>query len=102
MAGGHLGKWNLEVDAQGQVFPIELTVEENGGALAVNTSTQMGDSAGSDVAFENNTLKFVVVADANGQQMSFAYTLNINGDTCEGTIGSDFGDMPVKGSRAAD
>lgn len=102
VAGGHLGTWNLEVDAQGQIFPVELTVGETGGALSVNTSTQMGESAGSDVAFENGKLTFVVVADAGGEQMSFAYTLNINGDTCEGTIGSDFGDMPVKGSRAAD
>ena len=101
VAAGHIGKWDLEVDAQGQIFPIELTVADDAGGLAVNTSTQMGDAAGSDVAFADGTLTFMVSVDAGGQMMEFEYSLTIDGDSIEGTIGSEFGDMPVAGKRAA-
>jgi hypothetical protein len=97
---GPLGVWALEIDAQGQTFPIELTVGEGSDGLTIDTSTQMGDSAGSDAVFKDGTLTFVVKADAQGQEMVFNYSLKIDGDAVEGTIGSDFGDMPVTGKRA--
>jgi hypothetical protein len=102
MAATHLGTWNLEVNAQGQTFPIELTVEQGDDGLSVLTATERGESEASDVTFENGTLAFVVSRDAGGQTMDFEYVLKIDGDSIEGTIGSDFGDMPVTGTRADD
>ncbi len=96
-----VGKWDLVVSFQGQELPSELTISKNAdGSLQGLISSMQGQVEVPAITFDNGTITFTAVADAQGQQMEFDFEGTIKGNTLTGTFSSGFGEMDAKGTRA--
>lgn len=104
------GKWAIEAKTDFGTFKSDWTVAEADGAWTLDMKDQPmegGPGGGgeppestiSDVKVEGNQLTFNRALDMGGQSMSFSYTATVEGDTLTGTANSDFGAIPITGTR---
>ena len=106
-----VGTWATEAKSDYGTFKSTWTVAENGGAYTIDVKDAPmeggpggGDGAPpkstiSDVAVDGNTLTFnreLVMADMT---MKLAYKVTVDGNTLTGQTHSDFGDIPITGTR---
>ena len=110
-----VGTWATEAKSDFGTFKSTWTVAQNGGAYTVDVKDAPmeggpgggGDGAAatppkstiSDVAVDGNTLTFnreLVMADMT---MKLAYKVTVDGNTMTGQTHSDFGDIPITGTR---
>ena len=103
------GAWAVEAETEFGTFKSDWTVAEKDGAWTLDMQDQPmegGPGGGeppestiSDVKVDGNTLTFNRALDMGGQAMSFSYSATVEGDTLSGIANSDFGEIPISGTR---
>ncbi len=69
------------------------------GALTGTFGGPAGDNDMTTVSFADGTLEFSVTIDIGGQSLTLNFSGMVDGDSLDGTFGSDFGDFPSTGVR---
>lgn len=102
------GAWAVEAKTDFGTFKSDWTVAEAEGAWTLDMKDQPmeGGPGGepptstiSNVKVDGGKLTFDRALDIGGQKMSFTYDLTVEGDTLTGTANSDFGPIPISGTR---
>ncbi|MXO61066.1 hypothetical protein GRI89_16100 [Altererythrobacter salegens] len=106
---GAAGAWAIEAKTDFGTFKSDWTVAEADGAytLEMKDAPMEGGPGGgeppkstiSNLVVDGDHLTFDRALDMGGQQMSMKYDLTVAGDTMSGTAKSDFGDIPISGTR---
>src|SRR5690606_22072304 len=105
-----VGTWATVAETQMGNFESTLTVAEEGGAYTVEMAdapmTGPDGSAApamastiSDVKVDGASFSFKRTIDFQGQGMVLSYSGTVDGDTLTAEANSDFGAVPVKGTR---
>jgi hypothetical protein len=105
-----LGSWDTEAATDFGTFKATLTIAESGGvysAQMVDTPPAGPDgqpapamaSTISDVTVNGANFSFKRTIDFQGQPIVLNYTGTVDGDALTATANSDFGAIPVKGTR---
>jgi hypothetical protein len=105
-----LGSWDTEAVTDFGTFKATLTIAESGGAYSVQMADvpQTGPdgqpapvpaSTISDVTVNGASFSFKRTIDFQGQPLVFNYTGSVDGNALTATATSDFGAIPVKGTR---
>ncbi|MFP6582916.1 MAG: hypothetical protein VCD00_10225 [Candidatus Hydrogenedentota bacterium] len=98
--GDPTGNWKIEIDMAGTPVQADLIVSANDdGTLTGNLKSAMGDAELSDVTFEGDTLAFTQTFGEGDAALTFSFEGTLDGDTFEGILSSDMGEMAVKGAR---
>lgn len=100
------GEWAIEAKSDFGTFKSDWTVAEEGGAWTVDMKDQPMDGMGdppvstiSNLKVEGSKVTFDRALDMGGQKFSMSYDLTVEGDTLAGTANSDFGPIPISGTR---
>ncbi len=105
-----LGSWDTEAVTDFGTFKATLTIAESGGAYSVQMvdTPQPGPdgqpapamaSTISDVTVNGANFSFKRTIDFQGQPIVLNYTGTVDGNALTATANSDFGAIPVKGTR---
>lgn len=103
-----VGTWATEAKTDFGTFKSDWTVAEADGAYTVDVvdAPMEGGPGGpppestiSDVKVEENTLSFTRSLKMEQGPMDLKYTVTVDGDTMTGEASSDFGPMPITGTR---
>lgn len=91
--GKVLGTWDLEINADGQVFYLTMVLEKVEGKLAGKVSEQNGmftDAPLSEIAYDGETLKCTASVPSPPDMATHPWgiELKVGADTAEGTIGN--------------
>ncbi|MBT72367.1 MAG: hypothetical protein CMQ15_10080 [Gammaproteobacteria bacterium] len=84
---------------------IVTPVGEQGGTWTINADgtgimgSDQGDQAIEGIMFDGNSVAFNVDFDAGGQSLSLSFSGTVEGDSLDGEFDSDFGAIPVNGTR---
>lgn len=98
--GDPTGNWNIEIDMAGTPVQADLLVSTNDdGTLTGSLKSAMGDAELSNVTFEGDKLTFNQTFGEGDAALSFAFEGTLEGDSFEGMLSSDMGEMAVKGAR---
>jgi hypothetical protein len=106
-----VGTWATEAKSDFGTFKSTWTVAEAGGGYTVNVADvpqEGGPGAGgppptstiSDVHVEGSTLSFKRVLVIGDMTINLTYTVTVDGSAMTGTTHSDFGDIPITGTRS--
>lgn len=109
-----VGTWNTAIQVQDNTIKSIVTIAEAGGGYAVDIKdgpmpgAPGGDGAPpapmpsqiSDVAVNGSTVTFKRHLTTPQGAMDLGYTLTADGTKLSGTVKSDFGDIPVTGTKA--
>lgn len=102
------GAWAIEAKTGFGTFRSDWTVAEADGAWTLDVKDQPmeggmgGDppaSTISNVKIDGGKLTFDRALEIGGQTMSFSFDVTVEGDTMTGTANSDFGPIPISGTR---
>ena len=105
-----VGAWDTEAVTDFGTFKSELTIAESGGAytVAMVDAPQTGPDGApapamastiSEVAVNGANFSFKRTIDFLGQAIVLTYTGSVDGNALTATANSDFGAIPVKGTR---
>ena len=101
-----LGSWDTEAVTDFGTFKATLTVTEANGAYAIEMKDVPGEGAPppaastiSDVTVNGANFSFKRTIDFQGQPIVLNYTGTVDGNALTATANSDFGSIPVKGTR---
>lgn len=105
-----VGSWDTESVTDFGTFKATLIIAESGGAYSVQMvdAPQAGPdgqpapamaSTISDVAVNGTNFSFKRTIDFQGQPIVLNYTGTVDGNALTATANSDFGAIPVKGTR---
>jgi hypothetical protein len=95
-----VGVWNVEMNSPLGALAATLTLRADG------TGTLMADQLGGEeaqfdgVVYDGNNIAFTVEISPGGQTIALDFEGSVEGDSVNGEMNSDFGAMPVTGSRA--
>jgi hypothetical protein len=108
-ASAVVGTWDTSISVQETKISAEVTVAEANGGYTVDIKDGAMPGAPpeaaampskiSEVAIEGDTLKFKRHLTTPQGEMDLAYSLTATGNNLTGTINSQFGDIPVTGTR---
>ena len=94
------GTWDIEIDMGGQIIPASITVTKNDdGTYAGSLSSEMGDAEFDSASFAGADLSFTQTFGEGDAALVFNFKGILDGDTFDGILSSDMGEMPVKGMR---
>jgi opacity protein-like surface antigen len=101
------GQWAIEAKTDFGTFTSDWTVAEEGGAWAIEMkdAPMAGmdgpppESTISNLNVDGAKVTFDRALDMGGQKFSMSYDLTVEGDTLSGTARSDFGPIPISGTR---
>lgn len=102
------GAWAIEAKTDFGTFKSDWTVAEAEGAWTLDMQDQpmQGGPGGeppvstiSNLKVEGGKLTFDRALDMGGQTMRFSFDVTVEGDTMTGTASSDFGPIPISGTR---
>jgi hypothetical protein len=93
-AEGVVGEWEFK----NQMKATMTISKEADGKLAGTWSGQRGESALSDISFENNTLKFTQTMSFNGQEMKTTYEGKVEGTKLTGKGQGGRGEFAFEGA----
>ena len=104
------GTWAVEAKTDFGTFKSDWTVAEADGAWTLDMKDQPmeggpgGDgpppeSTISNLKVDGGKLTFDRALDIGGQKMNISYDVTVEGDTLTGTANSDFGPIPISGTR---
>ncbi len=105
---GVAGAWAVEAKTDFGTFKSDWTVAEDGGAytLDMKDAPMEGGPGGdppkstiSNFVVDGDHVTFDRALDMGGQQMKMSYDFKVEGDALSGTAKSDFGDIPISGTR---
>ena len=105
-----LGSWDTEAVTEFGTFKATLTIAESDGAYSAQmVDTPQAGPGGqpapamastiSDVIVDGTGFSFKRTIDFQGQPLVLNYTGTVDGNTLTATANSDFGAIPVKGTR---
>ena len=95
------GDWDIVVDMAGTPIEAQMTVMKNDdGSLAGKLSSPMGEAELSNVKHEGDSLAFEQTFGEGDAAMVFTFEGTLDGDTFEGMLNSEMGEMKVTGTRA--
>lgn len=103
-----LGTWATEAKTDSGTFKSNWTVAQADGAYTVEVvdAPMEGGPGGpppestiSDVKVEDNTLSFKRELKMEQGPMTLSYTVTADGDALTGSANSDFGPIPITGTR---
>lgn len=80
------GTWQWSVQSPNGEIQTTLKLESKDGKLAGAYSNQFGDTAISNVSFQEEVLAFEVVRDFGGNKFVIKYRGKLEGDTIKGTL----------------
>lgn len=92
-----LGTWDVETEDGQFSFAFKFFMEEE--TLAGTFEGPMGDVAMQNIEFKDNKVTFSFEIDAGGQMMAVDVDGTIDGDTIEGLIAADMGEMGFSGAK---
>lgn len=97
------GKWSLKVDFQGQQLPVSLVLVQDGDTVSGKLETMLGDGEIADGKVRGSKLSAVARAEMQGQEVEFAITGTVDGDSMNGTLGAPIlpDTLPFTGERAS-
>ena len=81
-AQAFLGDWALAIDAQGQTFTMDLGIEDSGGNVAAEVSSEMGPQPvkAERISKSGENLVLAFSIDAQGQVVPMVLTLTTTAD----------------------
>ena len=91
-----VGVWDVNIDSPVGSQAGVWTINADGTGTM---GSDLGDQDIEGIALEGNTIAFDVDIDAGGQSLSLSFSGTVNGDSLDGEFSSDFGPVPVSGSR---
>jgi len=91
-----VGAWDVIIDTPVGSQAGVWTINADGTGIM---GSDQGDQAIEGIALEGNTIAFDVDIDAGGQSLSLSFSGTVNEDSLDGEFSSDFGPVPVSGSR---
>ena len=95
-----IGVWNLKYTVGDRDVTARLVVSQKpDGAMGAKWTSEMGDSAISNVKVQDNKVSFDRTAQFNDQEFKMTFEGTAEGDKLTGTSRSDMGDIPVAGTR---
>ena len=101
-----VGAWDTEAVTDFGTFKATLTVTEANGAYAIEMTDvpaegapPPGSSSISEVTVNGANFSFKRTIDFQGQAIVLTYTGSVDGNALTATANSDFGAIPVKGTR---
>lgn len=80
------GTWKWSVQSPNGEIQTTLKLESKDGKLAGAYSNQFGDTAISNVSFQEDVLAFEVVREFDGNKFVIKYRGKLDGDTIKGTL----------------
>ena len=110
-ASAVVGTWDTAVQVQDNTIKSTVTVAEGGGGYTVNIKDgpMPGGADGapaapmpsqiSDVAVNGSTITFKRHLTTPQGAMDLGYTLTADGNKLSGVVKSDFGDIPITGTK---
>jgi opacity protein-like surface antigen len=102
------GEWAVEAKTDFGTFKSDWTVAEAEGAWTLEMADQPmeggpggppPESTITNLKVDGGKLTFDRALDMGGQAFSMSYDLTVEGDTLSGTANSDFGPIPISGTR---
>jgi opacity protein-like surface antigen len=102
------GEWAVEAKTDFGTFKSDWTVAEAEGAWTLEMADQPmeggpggppPESTISNLKVDGGKVTFDRALDMGGQAFSMSYDLTVEGDTLSGTANSDFGPIPISGTR---
>ena len=94
-----VGAWNLLIETPVGNQEPTFTVSLDDGALTGVFSGEQGDLEIPEITDTDGQIAFSMEIHAGGQQLKLDFTGTVDGDSITGSFASDFGDMPVTGTR---
>ena len=96
-ANPFVGMWDLSINTPVGVMGAQLDVASDlSGSMS---SAELGATELLGVNVSGNAVSFNVIIDARGQTLQLSFAGNIEGDSLNGNFDSDFGAIPVTGTR---
>ncbi len=80
------GRWNMTVDAGGQIVQIDLDLKQEGADFAGTTSSALGNGLLEKGKVSGTIVKAIIKADVQGQQMEIQLDGKIEGEKMSGTL----------------
>jgi hypothetical protein len=94
------GVWDLKYTIGDNEVTAKMTISQKpDGTLDAKYTSQLGESAVSNVKFQDGKLTFDRVAKFNDQEFKLTFAGTIQGDKLTGAFKSDMGEVPVNGAR---
>ena len=103
------GAWVVEAQTDFGTFKSDWTVGETDGAWTLEMKDQPMEGAPgggeppqstiSNLKVDGGKMTFDRALDMGGQTMNISYDVTVEGDTMSGTANSDFGPIPITGTR---
>jgi opacity protein-like surface antigen len=102
------GEWAVEAKTDFGTFKSDWTVAEAEGAWTLEMADQPmeggpggppPESTITNLKVDGGKVTFDRALDMGGQAFSMSYDLTVEGDTLSGTANSDFGPIPITGTR---
>ena len=95
-----VGTWNLVLETpMGKQEPTFI-VTQTDGALSGKFTSPQGELDIPEISEADGVVSFDMNIEAAGQELLLKFSGTVDGDTMSGKFASDFGDMPVTGTRA--
>lgn len=97
-----VGVWNLVLETPMGTQEPTFTVTQVDGALSGKFTSPQGELDIGEITDSDGVITFDMDIEAAGQALTLKFSGTVEGDTLTGKFGSDFGDMPVTGTRATE
>jgi len=97
-----VGAWAVNMDSPIGALPGTINFAADGtGTMMIEAPGSEGQppAAFSGATFADNTVAFTTSIDAQGQQFTLQFSGKVEGDNLTGEFNTDFGAMPVTGTR---
>ena len=91
-----VGKWDIDLNFQGQSVTISITITENGDELGGTWVGPQNTLPLSDVSFVGDTLSFSRETQRGASQIS----LKLEGNTLTGSLTTPQGDLPIVAKKS--
>jgi hypothetical protein len=94
-----VGGWEFKSQWPGRTSTATMTIKKSTeGKYEGTWSSQWGESALSDITFENGKMKFVQTSNFGGQEMKTTYEGAVDGNKITGTAQGQWGDFTFDGT----
>lgn len=96
-ANPFVGMWELSINTP--VGAMGATLDVSADMMGSMSSAELGATEMRGITVTDNAVSFNVVVDAQGQTLALSFAGTIDGNTLTGNFDSDFGAIPVTGTR---
>jgi hypothetical protein len=80
------GNWELELDFQGQMVNVKMTLDQKDDAVTGSIDTVLGTGKISEGTVTGNSLRATAITEIQGQSVDLAISGSVDGDSMKGTI----------------